>query len=90
MKLAMFSTPAARSAWAKDCAESIRAHGLAAARREYAAARAGEGKAEWLDLNGIPAEFTDEYWQKHVNWHKGHVAALERKVRKLEKLAAEC
>lgn len=90
MTLAMFSTPAARSAWAKDAADHIRANGLATARKEYAAARAGEGKAEWLAFNGIPAELADEYWKKHVNWHKGHVAALERKVRKLEKLAAEC
>ena len=90
MKLAMFSNPADLSAWAKRQAELIRTHGLATARKEYAAARAGQGKAEWLDLNGIPAELADEYWKKHVNWHKGHVASLERKVRKLEKIAAEC
>ena len=90
MKLAFFTNPADRAAWAKREAELIRADGLARAVQDYADALSGKGKEDWLELNGIPRALADEYWKRHLDWHKKHVAALERNVRKLEKIAAEC
>lgn len=90
MKVPFFSTKESLANWARREAELIRTNGLDCARREYAAVCAGQGKAEWLKWNRIPADRADELWQTHIDWHKKNVAYLERKVRKLERLAAEC
>ena len=89
MKLSMFTDSADRRAWLENEIALIENNGLRLAKETYIAALNGTGKDDFLRMNGIPAHLADKVWNEHLDWLKGNVASLERKIRKYRRLAAE-
>lgn len=92
MKLAMFTTKEGFVKWHEREIEAIRSHGLKQAKERYEMALRGEGKEAWLKMNNatIDSEGADEMWARYLNYLKGEVAYLERKIRKYERAIAKC
>ena len=86
MKLAIFTTKESYVTWLTNEIEAIRKHGLRQAKEEYEAALRGEGKEKWMNFN----KTTDEgIWNRHLNWLRGQVEYLERKIRKYQREIAK-
>lgn len=88
MKLGIFTTKEALVNWYQNEIEAIRNNGLKMAKKEYEAALKGEGKESWMRMNNIP-ETEEEYWNRYLNYLKGQVEYLERKIRKYQRVIAK-
>lgn len=84
MKLAMFTTKESYVRWLKNEIEAIRKHGLRQAIEEYESALKGETKERWMRFNNIPLE-NEEAWNQHLNWLRGTVEDIEKKIKKYER-----
>ena len=92
MKIAMFTTKEAFVEWHQREIEAIRKNGLKFAKEQYEKALRGEGKEAWLKWNNasIDSEGADEMWAHYLDYLKGDVAYLERKIKKYERAIAKC
>lgn len=86
MKLSMFTTKESYVAWLENEIEAIRKNGLKAANEQYELALAGVGKESWMRFNHTRDE---EVWEQHLNWLKGRVEYLEKKIKKYQKEIAK-
>ena len=84
MKLAMFTTKEALVAWYEREIEAITKNGLRQAREDYENALKGIGKEKWLTMNNCSVN-NEEIWQQHLDWLRGQVKYMERKIRKYQR-----
>lgn len=82
MKLSMFTTKESYVAWLENEIEAIRKNGLKAAKEQYELALEGVGKESWMRFNKTSDEAV---WEQHLNWLKGLVEYLEKKIKKYQK-----
>ena len=71
--------------WALRQAEAIENNGLRMERELYNRALEGKNREAFLRTNNIPDNKADEEWTHHIEWLRGNVEYLERKVRKYRK-----
>lgn len=49
----------------------------------------GEGFEDFMRMNNIPQEKQQEEWQKHIEWRKGYIKYVNRKLRESKKRIQE-
>lgn len=86
MKMSMFTTKESYIAWLENEIKAIRENGLKMAKKEYELALAGNGKESWMRFNKTDDE---QVWGHHLNWLRGRVEYLEKKIKKYQKEIAK-
>ena len=91
MKVSVFTSAESYADWNRRQAEAIRNNGLRMVKEELNKALNDEdAKYKWFSTNMMfRSDITDEdrerEWDRHINWLKGYIKSLERKIRKLER-----
>lgn len=88
MKIPVFTTKESLVAWYEREIESIRNNGLKQAKEDLEKALKGESRKTWMKFNNID-ESNNEIWEQHLDWLRGNVAYLERKIKKYQRIIAK-
>lgn len=89
MKLPIFTQKENYVKYCNDMADMIEKNGLRLAQKQLMDAQNGIGINEFMSVNHISEEYRDIAWREQIEFLRGQVKFMERKVCKYRKLALE-